>query len=323
MKTSFLLFLLTGATAAFGQGLINFGNSFSGEFRAPIYGPDPADPSLSLSGQSALGNPSGLTVYGGQLLQGAQYVMALYAGPSSVTDPALLTLVTTETFRTATGNVLPAGLIFTISDLPIPGVPTGSEAKLEVRVWDVLSGADFASATIRGRSGLFLSDVLGPYSPGFPISDPDTIGWASFNVFSIPEPNAFALAGLGAAMLIILRRRPRQQSPRRFALTLCRNELLSQVASNTGGIVFFDHQHRNGVSEMKTSFLLFLLAGAAATFGQGTLNFGNRFPGEFQAPIYEPDPANPSLSLSVRSSLGNPSGSTVYEALFADAAMKV
>jgi len=205
MKTSFLLFLLTGAAATFGQGTINFGNYIPGLFSAPIYGPDPANPSLSLSGQSSLGNPSGSTVYGGPLLQGTRYVMGLYGGPESMTDPALLTLVTTETFRTATGNVLPAGLIFTIPDLPIPGAPRGSQAILEIRVWDVLSGADFASASIRGRSGLFLSQPLGPYTPTAPISAPDTVGWASFNIFTIPEPSTPALAVLGIVVLVIFR----------------------------------------------------------------------------------------------------------------------
>src|SRR5260370_25833622 len=119
MKPSLLVFILAGATAAFGQGTINFGNHVAGLFSAPIYAPDPANPSLSLSSQSSLGNPSGSTVYGGQLLQGTQYVMGLYGGPENVTDPALLTLVTTETFRTAAGNVLPVGLILTMPDLPI------------------------------------------------------------------------------------------------------------------------------------------------------------------------------------------------------------
>jgi len=248
MKTSFLLFLLTGATAAFGQGLINFGNNFSGEFRAPIYGPDPANPTLSLSGQSSIGTPPGSTAYGGPLLQGTQYIMALYAGPASVTDPALLTLVTMETFRTAAGNVLPAGLVLTMPDLEIPGVPTGFPAKLEVRVWDVLSGGDFASATVRGRSGLFLSQLLGPYPSG-PFTTPDSTGWTSFNIFVVPEPRTPALAVLGVALLLIFRHRPRLWSPQRFALTLYRNELLSQVASNTGRHSFFDHQRGNGVSE--------------------------------------------------------------------------
>src|SRR6266850_4547251 len=196
MKTSFLLFLLTGATAAFGQGLINFGNNFSGEFRAPIYGPDPANPTLSLSGQSSIGTPPGSTAYGGPLLQGTQYIMALYAGPASVTDPALLTLVATATFRTAAGDVLPGGLIQTMANVEIPGVPTGSEARLEVRVWDLGSGSTFDTATMRGRSGLLLSDVLGPYPSG-PILVPETTGWASFNIFLVPEPSALVLAGFG------------------------------------------------------------------------------------------------------------------------------
>src|SRR5436309_3167452 len=99
MKGFLILSVLIASVAVCAQGLINFGNSFSGEFRAPIYGPDPANPSLSLSGQSSLGFPSGATVYAGPLLQGTRYVLALYAGPASVTDPGLLTLVTTGTFR--------------------------------------------------------------------------------------------------------------------------------------------------------------------------------------------------------------------------------
>src|SRR5260370_31255869 len=118
MKPSLLVFILAGATAAFGQGTINFGNHVAGLFSAPIYAPDPANPSLSLSSQSSLGNPSGSTVYGGQLLQGTQYVMGLYGGPENVTDQTLLTLVRPTSFRTATGSFLPAALIFTIPDLP-------------------------------------------------------------------------------------------------------------------------------------------------------------------------------------------------------------
>src|SRR5437867_4111555 len=203
MKTPFLLFLLA-VVAARAQGTIDFGNNDPAAFRAPIYGPEPSNPTVSLTGQSPVGTPSGTTVYGGPLLQGTRYVMALYAGPASVADPALLTFITSQTFRTATGNVLPAGLISTITDVPIPGVPTGVQAKFQIRAWDVLSGADYDSASIRGASALVLSAPLGP-SPTGPVLVPDSIGWTSFNIFEIPEPSTFALAGLGAIALGTLR----------------------------------------------------------------------------------------------------------------------
>jgi len=208
MKKTLLTIIATVLTvSAMAQGTLNFGNSFSPSFRAPIYADNPASPGTSQTGQSALGIPTGTTVYGGALLQGTRYVMALYAGPSSVTDPTLLTFVTSGVFRTATGNVLPAGLITTVTDVPIPGVAPGAQAKLEVRVFDTTTGATFDLATDRGRSGLFLSGPLGGVTTGGPVLPPDMTGWASFSLAAIPEPSTFALAGLGAAALLIFRRR--------------------------------------------------------------------------------------------------------------------
>jgi hypothetical protein len=94
--------LLVSVSPVFAQGTLLFGNEFRNElgvlfFRAPVYGPDPNDPSRSTVGPSDLGT----TTYAGPLLQGTGYTMALFAGPEGVADPSTLLLVATTTFRTA------------------------------------------------------------------------------------------------------------------------------------------------------------------------------------------------------------------------------
>src|SRR5260370_23975797 len=154
MKKTIVTFIGTVlAVASMAQGTLNFGNSTSGVFRNPIYDLDCGAPN-GLMGQSSLGVPSGTTVYGGALLQGTNYVMALYAGPAGISDPNLLTFVTSGTFRTATGNVLPAGVINTIADVPIQGVAAGSVATLGVRGGDRRTGSTLASADAKSRAGL-------------------------------------------------------------------------------------------------------------------------------------------------------------------------
>jgi len=133
--------------------------------------------------------------------------MALYAGPAGISDPNLLTFVTSATFRTATGNVLPAGLINNFPDVPIQGVPAGSVATLQVRVWDTQTGSSFFLAGNKGFSQLFQSNPLGGLGPAGPVLTPDMVGWSSFSLYCIPEPSTFGLAGLGAVALLIFRRR--------------------------------------------------------------------------------------------------------------------
>jgi hypothetical protein len=204
-KTTVVLAMMLSMSWARGQGTINFGNSFSGIFRAPIYLPNPVDPCVSQTGQSALGLPTGTTVYGGALIQGTGYTMGLYAGPAGTVDANLLTLVTTTTFRTSTANSLPAGLVTTITNVVIPGIPAGSQATLQIRVWENLT--DFTNALWRGTSALFDSDLLGGTGPTGPITSPNTVGWASFSVYSAacPEPTVIALGAIGVAMLWMLR----------------------------------------------------------------------------------------------------------------------
>src|ERR1043166_3738839 len=132
---------LTGL-AAFGQGLINFGSSFTGSFVMPIFGPDPANVELALSGVPSTSRVSGVipntgtVVYGGPLLQGTGYTLQFWAGSTT----ANLQPVYTTTFRTSTADKLPAGLISGNVTTPIPGVDAGQQAFYQVRVWNNRGG---------------------------------------------------------------------------------------------------------------------------------------------------------------------------------------
>lgn len=208
-KTLVTLLSVVVAASAFGQGTLNIVNNVTGVFRAPIYGPQAGNAAESLSGQAANGIPSGGTVYTGSLLQGTGYTFAVYYGAASVVDPGALTLLYSTTFRTATANVSPAGLIVSANGFVVPGVAAGEQAKLQIRVWDNAGGTinSYDNAITRGNTALFLSNPLGGIGTGGPVLTPDMTGWTSFNIYTVPEPSTFVLAGLGAASLLIFRRR--------------------------------------------------------------------------------------------------------------------
>lgn len=204
MKKTLVTIAVAALTvSSFAQGTLNIVNNVTGLFRAQIYGPQAGDSTQQLSGNSTAGIPAGSTVYTGPLLQGTGFSVAIYYGAATVADPNALTLLATSTFRTGSA----AGLFNSLNGFVVPNIAAGEQAKLQVRVWDVASGSDYATASVRGQSAMFTSGALGGIGTGGPVLTPDMTGWTSFNIYAVPEPSTFVLAGLGAASLLIFRRR--------------------------------------------------------------------------------------------------------------------
>ena len=203
------------AVSAMAQGTLNFDNFVDPIASKPIYGPDPNATFYGEQqiGQSPDGTPPGTTVYPGPLLQdptGTRYVAQLWAGPAGAVDSTLLVFQTSSPFAyQSAGNAFPAGIFAEVDGVVITGVAPGNSATLQIRIVDTQNTVN------SGASFLFSSGPLGGNSPGGPILPPDTAaqpGFTSFSLPWIPEPGTWALSGLGAALLLIYRRR-RQTLP--------------------------------------------------------------------------------------------------------------
>lgn len=191
MKKLIVTTLASLATVvAFAQGTINFVNLNGGAgVNAPVF--DGLNTTLRLAG--------------------ATYQAGLFAGATSTS----LTYIGNATpFLTAGG----AGY-FNGGTTTLAGIPGASVVFLQVVAWDATlkgttTGATWAQAAafdaagandVWGRSGIFSVTTGDPNAvpPGLPAN---LVGMQSFRL-SVPEPSTFALAGLGAAALMIFRRR--------------------------------------------------------------------------------------------------------------------
>jgi len=202
------------ALAAFGQGVLAFENAAStSSDRHPVYAPQTESPSVMTVGASSLNGPPGTTVFDGGLV-GSGYDFALFAGPTGAGSNAL-TLVVQTVFRSSATGALPQGLI-TATSGSVTGVAAGSSADFQARAWFSEGGTitDWATALQHFNAGdplmqigwtpILASAPLG----GGPTLTPNASGWNSFSLIqNVPEPTTLALAGLGAAGLLLFRRR--------------------------------------------------------------------------------------------------------------------
>jgi len=185
---SAMLVSAVASVAAYAQGTVNF---------------------VNLSGNPALNAPVTLSD-GATRLAGGTFMAELLGGTSA----GSLSLQGAATpFLTGGG----AGY-FNGSTRVITGVAEGAVAFLQVRVWNTAYGATYAIAAAAGAGGqqdaFGLSNVFsvttGAPNGGPPPTVPATmVGLQGFslNTGIIPEPSTFALAGLGAAALLLFRRR--------------------------------------------------------------------------------------------------------------------
>lgn len=214
MKKTLLVALLTvGVVAsALSQGSVNFNNVNSGAgLRAPIYGPEVGNPATLLQGNTSGGLPAGSTVYSGPLLTGTGYSAQLWAAPGNdVAESSLVGAANAVTGFRAPGNT--AGFINGIGVYTLAGVAKDAPAAtLQMRVWDNSGGVDTWDKAVARGWGFGKSTTFNVAAIGGDFNvQPLPLGLRSFNINGVgvvPEPSTFALAGLGAAALLIFRRR--------------------------------------------------------------------------------------------------------------------
>jgi len=128
---------------------------------------------------------------------------------ANAADAALQFSANTTTFRTGTG----AGVLVATTATLANVAKDAAVATVQVFAWDNTSGsyASAASAWSAWQAGTISGGVSGKINlsaiGGDLTAPPNVTGLQSFNLYSVPEPSTMALAGLGAAALLIFRRR--------------------------------------------------------------------------------------------------------------------
>lgn len=195
-KSIFIAVLGMGAsTVAFGQGQIIFGNYYSS-----------SSPKVNWAATGVPSNLAGLSV-------GAEVnaELAYYVGTSVSDVPTSLGQMTL-----LSSSITPFGLAggdadgsqyagwFPGSTVTIPGVGAANKTfvSFEVLAFD---GSSYASAPYKGASSIFQSPTTGTSSD--PLTSFVQGSWQNFSITSVPEPTTLALAGLGGAALLALRRK--------------------------------------------------------------------------------------------------------------------
>jgi hypothetical protein len=220
MKKLLTIAALVGATSlSFGQGFVSFANTSGTRFSTN---------GLSLTPGTGFGTAA---------LAG-RYYFELFAAPStqntisSLTDPTLSgwTAVAIGTNQTVTGTAgrLIGNTVDAQTGVQIAGFAGGSTADFAVVGWSANIGSTWAEAQTWWANGtatgsqanpgwfgintttadnIALANAGGPY-PG--LFDPVAVGlirgWG-LSYYAVPEPSTFALAGIGAAAMLIFRRR--------------------------------------------------------------------------------------------------------------------
>jgi hypothetical protein len=151
----------------------------------------------------------GMTMIGAAGGLAAQTTFAqLLSGPLGTPEASLQLASPTTTFRTggAQGNI--ALVAATLAGV----AKDAASATLEMVAWDNTSGkyATWETAKVAWEAGLIAGGKSGTFtaqSIGGDLNTPPVMYIPSFNLYIVPEPTTFALAGLGLAAMLVFRRR--------------------------------------------------------------------------------------------------------------------
>jgi hypothetical protein len=210
-KTVLTLALVAASVAAFAQGKVSFGNDSSHYFviGAALAG-DTGGGVSDIAGNTVNGAPG--AILASPLPSGHTLIAALYAGNGVAGNN--LTLATSYALDASATGWLTTGRMVT-HGIALAGITGAQVDSFAVVVTDhvgaigsAYTGAADSSAFYYGTSGLFTM------TPGTSLSYPSIVSaggttWAGANLVinAVPDPSTFALAGLGAAALMIFRRR--------------------------------------------------------------------------------------------------------------------
>jgi len=196
MKKTLLMLTVVVASALtmYGQGRVSFNNSGSGNVLTVT-----TNPAEAHAGQGAAGSLL-TTTYSVQLLWAP-------AGSYANTDAFLAALM-------GSGPAVTVGLfgdgLFAGGATPSP---TGTSMPVQAytmaaRAWWSNGGqfATFDASRLAGNNTGW-SPFFNMTPTASPTPAPTTLAMQSFSVNAVPEPSTFALAGLGAAALLLFRRR--------------------------------------------------------------------------------------------------------------------
>jgi len=183
--------LILAVGTSYGQGTINL-NNFDQNVVAGV--PQGVGVFLLTTGTAA---PAGTMV---EVLAGAT-ASSLSPVISFNTGLSTYTFVAGDVNANGAGK----GSFFDYGYGHIPTVAPQASAFVEVLIWD--GGATYSTSVPHYDSGVF-SQLTGtsPAAPGTPA--PTTLGLTGQNIIlTVPEPGTMALCGLGAASLLLFRRR--------------------------------------------------------------------------------------------------------------------
>ena len=223
-KLILAVFAVTCAISVFAQGTILFNTRAAFTYISHVYAPLASDIYLSQIGEgtadylnSAYGTTSwtGWTLVGtalGGAYGGSSTMAELLIANGSTTEGSLLPTTPLATFRTGAGaGWTMGGITVMANNVHDPGLAT-----LEMVAWDDSSGlystwalakAAWLGGSIAAGKSQIWNDTLGGFGTPVPGLPPYPQA-ESFNLyFMIPEPSSFALAGVGLATLLVLRRR--------------------------------------------------------------------------------------------------------------------